>query len=163
MGFLWGGRQPEIRSRAEARQASADWLTLLPPVHYSLCTGDLSGSEAMEWRWDVQEVTGPDWLSRRDCHPQRGAETFLGQKLRKLSLGIRTFLSQVNRSGLSKEQAGRGFNDTWEGWDLGEATEVPGVQDLGARFKSHTPFTSLASYLSCLILILALIPEAFCL
>ena len=48
MGFLWGRSWPEIRGRAEARQASAVWLTLLPPGHYSSGTGSLSGSEAME-------------------------------------------------------------------------------------------------------------------
>lgn len=45
---------------------------------------------------NVMEVTGPDWLSLvplRDCHPQRGAEDFLGQKLGKVSVEVRAFLA----------------------------------------------------------------------
>lgn len=39
---------------------------------------------------------GPDRLSLvplRDCHPQRGAEDFLQQKLGKVSVEVRAFLA----------------------------------------------------------------------
>ena len=63
MGVLWGRSWPQIRSRPEARQASAVSLTLLPPGHYSLSTGGSSDSEVMGGEWNVQGLTRLGWAS----------------------------------------------------------------------------------------------------
>lgn len=104
MGFLWGRSGPAIRSRDKKQGWSRGSLQALV-----LSAGE-AGQVHRRWNEDVQEGA-PDWLCLappRLSSPE-GIRSLLGTEAEKGVSGAHPFLSQGNRSGVSKKQAGRGL------------------------------------------------------